>query len=102
MVSSMAMLHLVLTLAPYVPGWPFLQEWPSKFGWPFGSREPFEGDGLIEYGKCQAGCATLVMACYAGEGAAWGDTLGKTAPPPVKACNSNFGDCQAECAKRWL
>lgn len=54
--------------------------------------------GPIAYGICQAGCAGIVMACYAAAGATWGATLGATAPATVLACNSAFGTCQAACA----
>ena len=54
--------------------------------------------GPIAYGICQAGCASVVMACYGAAGAVWGATLGAGAPPAVLACNSAYGTCQAACA----
>jgi hypothetical protein len=54
--------------------------------------------GPIGYGICQAGCASLVMACYAAAGYTWGATLGATAPATIVACNSAFGTCSAACA----
>ncbi|KAH8600237.1 hypothetical protein B0O99DRAFT_612058 [Bisporella sp. PMI_857] len=53
---------------------------------------------LIGYGVCQAGCSTVVMACYGAAGFTWGATLGATAPATIIACNSAFGTCQAACA----
>jgi hypothetical protein len=54
--------------------------------------------GPIGYGVCQAGCSSLVMACYAAAGFTWGATAGATAPASILACNSAFGTCQAACA----
>ncbi|USP72936.1 hypothetical protein yc1106_00210 [Curvularia clavata] len=54
--------------------------------------------GHIGYGICQAGCASVVMACYAAAGYTWGATMGATAPASIIACNSAFGTCQAACA----
>ncbi|KAM0326292.1 hypothetical protein ACHAQA_006890 [Verticillium albo-atrum] len=54
--------------------------------------------GPLAYGICQAGCASVVTACYAAGGATWGATLGATAPATIVACNSAFGTCQAACA----
>ncbi|KAF3063233.1 hypothetical protein J3E69DRAFT_331832 [Trichoderma sp. SZMC 28015] len=53
--------------------------------------------GPVAYGICQAGCATVVTACYAAGGATWGATAGATAGPTILACNSAFGSCQAAC-----
>ncbi|KAF7513366.1 hypothetical protein GJ744_009787 [Endocarpon pusillum] len=53
--------------------------------------------GPLSYGICQAGCASIVMACYAAAGATWGATLGATAPASVLACNAAYGSCQAAC-----
>jgi hypothetical protein len=55
--------------------------------------------GPISYGICQAGCATIVMACYSAAGATWGVTAGVSAPATVLACNVAFGKCQAAC---WI
>jgi hypothetical protein len=54
--------------------------------------------GPLGYAACQAGCATVVMACYAAGGATWGATLGTTAPATIIACNSAYASCQAVCA----
>ncbi|EHK25116.1 uncharacterized protein TRIVIDRAFT_31923 [Trichoderma virens Gv29-8] len=51
--------------------------------------------GPIAYRICQAGCAGVVMACYAAAGATWGATAAASAPVTVLACNSAFGTCQA-------
>lgn len=54
--------------------------------------------GPAAYGACQAGCATVVMACYSAAGFTWGATLGASAPASIVACNTAFGSCQAACA----
>lgn len=54
--------------------------------------------GPIGYGICQAGCASVVTACYGAAGFTWGATLGATAPATILACNAAFGSCQAACA----
>ncbi|TEA19704.1 hypothetical protein C8034_v008993 [Colletotrichum sidae] len=54
--------------------------------------------GPAAYGVCQAGCASIVVACYAAAGAVFGATAGAAAPPAVVACNIAFGKCQAACA----
>ncbi|KAF2130492.1 hypothetical protein P153DRAFT_366077 [Dothidotthia symphoricarpi CBS 119687] len=54
--------------------------------------------GPIGYAICQAGCSSVVMACYAAAGFTWGATLGATAPASIVACNTAFGTCQAACA----
>jgi len=54
--------------------------------------------GPAAYGICQAGCAAVVTACYAGAGATFGVTL-VAVPPAIAACNAAFGTCQAAC---WL
>lgn len=54
--------------------------------------------GPVGYGICQAGCSSVVMACYAAAGAVWGATAGIGAPPAVLACNAAYGTCQAACA----
>ncbi|KAF5547640.1 methyltransferase [Fusarium napiforme] len=58
--------------------------------------------GPIAYGVCQAGCASVAMACYAAGGATWGATAGATAPATIAACNSAFGVCSAACAQTAL
>ena len=58
--------------------------------------------GPAAYGICQAGCSSVVMACYAAAGFTWGATLGATAPASVIACNTAYGACQAACAATLL
>jgi hypothetical protein len=58
--------------------------------------------GPAAYGVCQAGCATVVMACYSAAGFTWGATMGASAPASVIVCNSAFGTCQAACASVLL
>ncbi|CAG8960541.1 hypothetical protein HYFRA_00008261 [Hymenoscyphus fraxineus] len=58
--------------------------------------------GPIGYGICQAGCASVVMACYSAAGFVWGATLGVAAPPAILACNSAFGTCQAASSQLSL
>lgn len=54
--------------------------------------------GPAAYGICQAGCAAVVVACYAGAGAVFGTvTAGAAVPAAVIACNSAYGTCQAAC-----
>lgn len=50
--------------------------------------------GPLGYAVCQAGCASVVMACYAAGGATWGATLGATAPATIVGCNAAYGTCQ--------
>lgn len=54
--------------------------------------------GPAAYGICQAGCASVVMACYSAADFTWGATCGATVPATIIACNSAFGKCQAACA----
>jgi len=74
--------------------------------------------GPAAYGACQAGCAAIVMACYAAGGATWGKsniyhrpprraretdsavgaTLAITAPATILGCNAAYGTCQTACA----
>ncbi|TDZ41237.1 hypothetical protein CTRI78_v009826 [Colletotrichum trifolii] len=54
--------------------------------------------GPAAYGVCQAGCASIVVACYAAAGAVFGAIAGAAAPPAVVACNVAFGKCQCACA----
>lgn len=54
--------------------------------------------GPAAYGICQAGCATVVMACYSAAGFTWRATMGASAPASIVACNSAFGTCQSACA----
>lgn len=58
--------------------------------------------GPAAYGICQAGCASIVMACYSAAGFMWGATMGASAPASIIACNSAFGTCQHACASVLL
>ncbi|KAI0447941.1 hypothetical protein F4803DRAFT_498254 [Xylaria telfairii] len=58
---------------------------------------PIVSAGPAAYGICQAGCAAVVTACYAGAGFTWGATAGISVPATIIACNSAFGTCQASC-----
>ena len=50
------------------------------------------------YGICQAGCAAVVVACYASAGAVFGTvTAGLGTAPAILACNVAFGKCSAAC-----
>jgi hypothetical protein len=54
--------------------------------------------GPAAYGICQAGCAAVVVACYAAAGAVFGTvTAGVGTPAAVLACNVAFGKCSAAC-----
>lgn len=55
--------------------------------------------GPAAYGLCQAGCATVVVACYGAAGVVFGTvTAGATTAPAILACNVAFGKCSAVCA----
>ena len=54
--------------------------------------------GPVAYGTCQAGCATLVVACYGAAGCVFGTVAAAAAPAAITACNTAFGTCQAKCA----
>ena len=58
--------------------------------------------GPASYGVCQAGCSSVVMACYTAAGFTWGATMGASAPPSIVACNAAYGTCQAACATTLL
>ena len=58
--------------------------------------------GPAAYGVCQAGCASVVMACYSAAGFPWGATMGVSAPASIVSCNTAFGTCQAACAATLL
>ncbi|EOA84151.1 uncharacterized protein SETTUDRAFT_93357 [Exserohilum turcica Et28A] len=58
--------------------------------------------GPLGYAVCQAGCASVVMACYSAAGYVWGNTLSADAPDAVIGCNLAFGKCQAACAEVTL
>lgn len=55
--------------------------------------------GPAAYGICQAGCSSVVVACYAGAGFTFGTvTAGAGVPAAIVACNTAYGTCQAACA----
>ncbi|CAF0915876.1 unnamed protein product [Rotaria sordida] len=55
--------------------------------------------GPVAYGICQAGCAAVVVACYAAAGAVFGTvTAGAATAPAILACNVAFGKCSVACA----
>lgn len=58
--------------------------------------------GRIEYAVCQAGCASLVMACYTAAGFVWGTVGRDTASQAILFCNAAFGKCSAACAEATL
>jgi len=58
--------------------------------------------GPIAYGICQAGCATLAVACYSAAGAVFGTVLAAGASPAVASCNTAFGTCSSACATAFL
>lgn len=51
------------------------------------------------YGTCQAGCSSLVVACYAAAGFTFGTLAAAGAPGAILRCNDSYGDCQAACAR---
>ncbi len=54
--------------------------------------------GPAAYGICQAGCAAVVVACYAAAGAVFGTvTAGVGTPAAILAYNVAFGKCSAAC-----
>lgn len=58
----------------------------------------FVDAGPAAYGICQAGCAAVVVACYAAGGAVFGTVTGGVGvPAAIVACNSAYGTCQAAC-----
>ena len=60
---------------------------------------PAVSGGLLAYGLCQAGCAAVVVACYAAAGFVFGTvTAGAGTPPAILACNAAFGKCCAAFA----
>jgi hypothetical protein len=58
--------------------------------------------GPITYGVCQAGCATLAVACYSAAGFVFSITFAAGAPPAIVSCNSAFGTCSGACATAFL
>ena len=69
----------------------------TVFGATMGLLVPTAIAGPGAYGMCQAGCASVAMACYGAAGFTWGASLGATLPASIVACNSAFGTCQAAC-----
>lgn len=58
--------------------------------------------GPIAYAICQAGCATLAVACYSAAGFTFGTIAAAAAPAAIVGCNTAFGSCQAACAAAAL
>lgn len=54
--------------------------------------------GPIMGSAVAAGCASVVVACYAAAGFTFGTVLAVAAPPAIVACNSAFGICMAKTA----
>ncbi|ORY66057.1 uncharacterized protein BCR38DRAFT_338894 [Pseudomassariella vexata] len=54
--------------------------------------------GPVAYGICQAGCSSVVVACYSAAGFTFGTVAAPTAPAVILACNTSYGTCQAACA----
>lgn len=56
--------------------------------------------GPISYGVCQAGCATVAVACFSAAGATFGTVPGAAiaASPALAACNTAYGSCYAMCS----
>jgi hypothetical protein len=54
--------------------------------------------GPILGAACQAGCAAVVVACYAAAGAVFGTVAAAGAPPAILACNAAFAKCMVACA----
>ena len=48
--------------------------------------------GPAAYSDCQAGCASVIMACYSAAGFTWGATVGASAPASILAA---YGTCQS-------
>jgi len=54
--------------------------------------------GPAAYGICQAGCAAVVVACYAAAGAVFGTvTAGVGTPAAILGCNAAHGTCSTAC-----
>jgi len=49
--------------------------------------------GPIAYGICQAGCATLAVACYSAAGYTFGLVAAIMAPAAILVCNAAQGTC---------
>lgn len=58
--------------------------------------------GPAAYGICQAGCSSIVVACYAAAGCVFGTIAAPAAPPAIAACNTAYGTCQAACVAAGL
>ncbi|KAF6202579.1 hypothetical protein GE061_002977 [Apolygus lucorum] len=55
--------------------------------------------GPIAAGICYAGCASIVVACFAAAGFTFGTVPGAqiAAVPALAGCNTAFGVCEAAC-----
>ncbi|PSN34680.1 hypothetical protein C0J52_22484 [Blattella germanica] len=60
--------------------------------------------GPIAAGICYAGCAGVVVACFAAAGATFGTVPGSViaATPALATCNTAFGTCEAACVAALL
>lgn len=60
--------------------------------------------GPIAYGICQAGCAGVVVACFAAAGVTFGTVPGAViaATPALATCNSAYAACYAACSAAFL
>lgn len=58
--------------------------------------------GPIAYGVCQAGCATLAVACYSATGFVFGTMFVAGAPPAVVSCNTALGVCSGACVDAFF
>lgn len=60
--------------------------------------------GPVAYGVCQAGCAGVVVACFAAAGFTFGTVPGSqiAAVPALAACNSAYAACYSACAATLL
>lgn len=56
--------------------------------------------GILTYAACQAGCAGIVVACFAAAGAIFGTVPGSViaASPALTGCNAAFAACYSACS----
>ncbi|PSN33737.1 hypothetical protein C0J52_23715 [Blattella germanica] len=57
------------------------------------------GSGRVAAGICYAGCAAVVVACFAAAGFTFGTVPGAliAATPALAACNGAFAVCERAC-----
>lgn len=58
--------------------------------------------GPVAYGVCQAGCATLAVACYSAAGFVFGTVLVASAPPAIVSCNTALSVCSGACVDAFF